>query len=93
MARFRGTVSGDRGQGSRLGHRGITTNANGWNVGVNVDGGGAKDGPDSFTVYATGGSHARKHPHRIAEVVAVKGGRRQVHVYNSTGRVVARYTV
>jgi len=39
MARFRGTVQGGRGEVSRLGHRSITTDANGWNLGVNVDGG------------------------------------------------------
>ena len=92
MARFRGTVEGDRGGASRLGHRSITTNANGWNVGVNVDGGGAKDGGDDFTVWATGGSHQRKRSHLIAEVVEIKGGR-QVTVYNSKGRAVARYVV
>ena len=75
-----------------MGHQGVTTDANGWNVGVNVDGGGAKDGPDTFVVYATGGSNERHRSHRIAEVVEVKGGR-QIHVYNSTGRIVARYVV
>lgn len=96
MARFRGTIEGDRGGASRLGHRSITTNANGWNVGVNVDGGGLKDGGDEFTVWATGGSHDRKRSHLIAEVVEVKGlgvNKRQVTVYNGKGSVVARYVV
>jgi hypothetical protein len=39
MARFRGTVRGGRGTGSRLGHAstGLHVNANTWNGGVSVD--------------------------------------------------------
>lgn len=33
MARFRGTVQGDRGEASRLGHRGLRTTADGWKIG------------------------------------------------------------
>ena len=94
MARFRGIVQGDDGkQGSRLGHRFIETAANGWNVGVNVDGGIGPDDCNTFDVYATGGSNQRSRSHRIAKVVEVKGGKSQVTVYNSKGRAVARYVV
>jgi|TARA_R110000822_G_scaffold164199_1_gene304525 hypothetical protein len=104
MARFRGTVQGGRGKASRLGHRGITTDANGWDLGVNVDGGIGRDthNPaltvDEFTVYATGGSSEERHSHKIAEVSEVIGAddrqtRRQITLYDAAGKVVAEYTV
>jgi hypothetical protein len=104
MARFRGTVPGGRGEASRLGHSGITTDANGWLLGVNVDGGKGRDthNPaltvDEFTVYATGGSKEKKHSHKIAEVNEVIGAddrqiRRQITLYDAAGKVVAEYTV
>jgi hypothetical protein len=33
MARYRGTVQGDRGEASRLGHRSLWVEANGWTIG------------------------------------------------------------
>lgn len=36
MARFRGTVQGNRGEQSRLGHGGLTVTANGWESGIKV---------------------------------------------------------
>ncbi len=77
---------------SRLGHDGVTTNANGWNAGVRVEGGKIADHDDSFHVYATGGSHGLKHPHRIAHVVEVNGKLR-VSLYNSKGTIVTEYTL
>ena len=103
MARFRGTVEGGRGQASRLGHRHITTDANGWNCGVNVDGGAARDatrpeiGVDQFTVFATGGSSESSSSHQIArveQVVNESGGfSRQVTLFDAKGKVVEVYTV
>ena len=105
MARFRGTVEGGRGQASRLGHRHITTDANGWNCGVNVDGGAARDatrpeiGVDQFTVFATGGSSESSSSHQIARVKEVRKGNRQsgfvrqVTLFDAKGKVVEVYTV
>lgn len=57
MAQFRGTVSGQRGEASRLGSKnsGLVVTANGWNAGVTVDVSHI-DGEDVFIVYRTGGS-------------------------------------
>ena len=98
MARFRGTVQGSRGEASRLGHRHITTDANGWDCGVNVDGGNYGADHDRFEVYATGGSSEERHSHKIAEVSEVIGAddrqtRRQITLYDAAGKVVAEYTV
>lgn len=58
MARFRGTVQGNRGQASRLGTKrsGLVTETNGWNSGVRVIATVDDDGEDQFQVYSTGGS-------------------------------------
>ena len=59
MAQYRGSVSGGRGQASRLGHKttGMTTECNGWNVGVKcVATYNDKTGKDEILVYATSGS-------------------------------------
>ena len=98
MARFRGTVQGARGQASRLGHRYITTDTNGWNLGVNVDGGaGTADAPgDHFTVYATGGSSESRRSHAIARVEEVPnedgGTDRRITLFGVKGEVVEVYT-
>jgi hypothetical protein len=99
-ARFRGTVQGERGEGSRLGHRFITTDTNGWNLGVNVDGGA---GPaiyaeeDHFTVYATGGSNESRQSHMIARVEEVTNEDlsldRRITLFGARGEVVGVYTV
>jgi hypothetical protein len=66
MARFRGTIQGQRGQASRLGSAksGLTVNVNGWNVGIQVF---AEDSDwqDRFEVYLTGGSNRASNPVRI----------------------------
>ncbi len=36
MARFRATIQGTRGAASRLGHRELTANVNGWRAGIRV---------------------------------------------------------
>ena len=91
MARFRATVQGGRGQASRLGHRSITTDANGWNLGVNVAGGTYGGDNDRFTVYATGGSSASSASFRIAEVAEVEG-ERVITLFDVTGHILAQYT-
>ena len=87
MARFRATVTGSRGEASRLGHHGISTKTNGWNAGVDVEAG-VIGGEDCFTVFATGGSNGRSlcYPHRIAEV---KGD--TLTVFGKTGEVLSSY--
>lgn len=59
MARFRGVVSGGKGEASRIGHKtnGLTVNANGWSSGVRVDAVYDEENDrDEFLVYATNGS-------------------------------------
>jgi hypothetical protein len=101
MARFRGLVQGGRGEVSRLGHRSITTDANGWNLGVNVDGGAfdvgrSEIGGDHFTVYATGGSTESRRSHAIARVEEVPnedgGTDRRITLFGVKGEVVEVYT-
>ena len=60
MARFRGTVIGNRGEASRLGAKtsGITADINGWDLGVSVEGRyDARGDCDVFSVYLTKGSN------------------------------------
>jgi len=96
MARFRGTVQGGRGQASQIGHRSITTDANGWDLGVNVDGGALFSG-DHFTVYATGGSTESHRSHKIAIVEEIDrsvGTRvRRITLFDREGNTVMVYTV
>ena len=57
MARFLGIVQGKGKEIHRLGHSGIVTEANGWHLGVTVEGErGDGDDHDIFSVYVTGGS-------------------------------------
>ena len=105
MARYRGTVEGGSPTGSvaasRLGRDYITTNANGWSCGVNVDGGPGTSSftADPFPVSATGGSddgEKSRKSHRIAEVKEVREGDRfvrQVTLFDAKGKVVEVYTV
>lgn len=78
MAKFRGTVSGERGTASRLAHHRLTTNANGWDVGVRVTGYEDHDGTGAervaFEITATGGSHDGLAP-RVLGTVTRKGDR------------------
>ncbi len=71
MARFRGTLQGQRGDASRLGSKasGLTVEANGWDTGVRVTLWVDDDGRDRVTVQRTGGSHARTNSRTIAEWV------------------------
>ncbi len=58
MARFRGTIWGNRGEASRLGTpaSGLDVTCNGWQGGVKVHASVDAEGNDVFQVYATGGS-------------------------------------
>ena len=65
MAHFRGTVTGNRGTASRLGHKktGLEVNCNGWTTGITVEafhntGDKSAGVPehDCFFIYRTGGS-------------------------------------
>ena len=71
MAHFRGTVTGNRGTASRLGHKktGLTVTCNGWNEGIKVYAD-SVDGQDVFTVYKTGGSNG----YSTKLIATVKGG-------------------
>ena len=109
MARFRGTVRGGRGEASRLGHRHITTTANGWDLGVNVDGDQVRrldddqvTYDDHFAVYATGGSSGSSRSHKIATVEEVDGAEyiggpparmRRITLFDREGNVLMEYTV
>jgi hypothetical protein len=93
-------VHGGRGEASRLGHHGITTDANGWDCGVNVDGG--KFGSDDhFTIYATGGSNESRRSHKIAMVEEIDGAEyigglpvrmRRITLFDREGNTVMEYT-
>lgn len=58
MAQYRDTLSGQRGQASRLGSKksGLDVTCNGWRKGIRVV---ARyvNGEDQFTVFVTGGSN------------------------------------
>lgn len=58
MAKFRGIVQGQRGEASRLGGKssGIHVQANGWHMGVKVNGYVNAAGEDEFEISLTGGS-------------------------------------
>lgn len=70
MAHFRGTVQGNRGEASRIGHPkdGLRTDCNGWTAGVRVQ---VSYNPetkqDEFTITRTEGGTYEKHVGVIAE--------------------------
>jgi len=68
MSRFRATIKGSRGEASRLGtaESGITTETNGWNVGVRVDAHVNDAGQDLIEIYANGGSNGGTRQRAIA---------------------------
>ena len=69
MARFRGTVQGNRGTASRLGHKVLDSSTNGWDCGVTVEADGNLPDADVFRVYLTGGSNA--HDRVISRIATV----------------------
>ena len=72
MARFRGAVQGNRGEATRLGHRSLQTECNGWTSGVDVVAEGEKH--DTFTVRITAGSGGQFRPVPIFRVEDTKDG-------------------
>ena len=71
MARFRGTLQGNRGQASRLGTEktGLSVTANGWHTGVSVQLDADPDNPgkDRVLIWRTGGSGGPKTPKEAKE--------------------------
>lgn len=57
MATFMAYIKGSRGGVSRLGHRDIKADINGWNIGVKVYGYKNDDGTVEFHIYETSGSN------------------------------------
>jgi hypothetical protein len=62
MARFIGSVQGQRGEASRLGssNSGIDVSAKGWDVGISIHGWVGENGEDVFSVSLNSGSNGRK---------------------------------
>ena len=79
MARFRGTVQGNRSEASRLGHPkdGLRVEANGWNGGVRVYAE-ANGDADTFHVYATGGSNGYTLDRYLATIKVAPDGTRTI---------------
>lgn len=71
MARFRGTLKGNRGMASRLGtaSSGLTAEVNGWNTGVIVLAGRDERDRDTFDIHVTGGSNVSKDRRLLATVI------------------------
>ena len=71
MAQFRGTVQGNKGQASRVGHKptGLETTCNGWNIGVrciaryNKEAG--RDEIEIWETYGSAGGGVRRHLHTV----------------------------
>jgi hypothetical protein len=83
MARFRGTVRGQRGEASRLGSTNYppTVTLNGWECGVMVIAGPedeVKQTADTFRVYMTGGSNGGHGSTLLGTVWQTKEGPRFV---------------
>lgn len=74
MARFRGTVKGQRGEASRLGGptSGIHATINGWNFGIEVRGYVDGNDKDTFSIHLTGGSN-RQRPRALLAIVDETG--------------------
>jgi len=91
MARFKGTVQGNRNLVSRIGHEtsGIVTECNGWQSGVHVQGRVGEDGRDVFTITATGGSNYRSASIMVGKVTVNDKGRME---FNPSREFIARFT-
>ena len=70
MARFRGTVEGNRQESSRLGSEksGLRVTCNGWYKGIKVIAIVNSEGRDEFIVYETGGSNGSRRSKVIATI-------------------------
>jgi len=72
MARFKGDITGSRGNASRLGDSksGMSAHVRGWGLGIRIYADTDSDNPDAdgFTLYATGGSNNPSESKRIGYV-------------------------
>lgn len=75
MARFYGSMSGNRGEATRMGttDSGMTAHVRGWSLGVRVD---ARDSTeaDSFDVHVTSGSNGGAADRALARVTETEDG-------------------
>lgn len=78
MARFRGTLQGNRGEASRLGHTGLSARINGWDAGIRVEAS-VIDGRDCFEIYITGGSNATTSEKYVGYVQDIGEGNGPTH--------------
>lgn len=73
MARFRGTVQGNRGGASRLG-KNLRVTADGWNLGVEVIAEASSHDGDTFVVSVTSGSKRQFSSFELATISVDKDG-------------------
>lgn len=66
MATFRATIKGTGGPASRLGHRHIMAEINGWNIGITVKATKTEFDTVKFEVFLTGGTNGGEYK-KIAE--------------------------
>ena len=80
MAHFIGSVAGNRGPASRLGTAmsGISTHAQGWELGVHVAGNVKEDDEDEFRIWLTPGSNNAGKSQLLATVTRSPTGYRVV---------------
>lgn len=75
MARFYGSMSGNRGEATRMGttDSGMTAHVRGWSLGVRVD---ARDSTeaDSFDVHVTSGSNGGRSDLAVARITEKENG-------------------
>lgn len=83
MARFRGTLQGNRGEASRLGHTGLSARINGWDAGIRVEAS-IIDGRDCFELWITDGSNAAIHENYIGYVQDLGDGNGPTHFVQVT---------
>jgi len=76
MSRFYASIRGSRGEATRQGtvRSGIHGHIRGWDLGIEVEGHCAKDGPDCFDVYVTGGTHGYSDRKLVLRVTYSKDG-------------------
>ena len=84
MARFRGTVQGNRSEASRLGHSdGLATTCNGWRIGVKCYAAPSEvDGEDRIEIYVTDGSGQRGISQYLGSVALDENGNPEFTPYN-----------
>lgn len=90
MARFRGTVQGNRSEASRLGHgSGLRTECNGWRIGVTCHAAPSEiSGEDMIGVYVTDGSGQRGIMRYLGSVQLDENGDPEFTPYTGDGYAV-----